>query len=105
MGLVARLFGKPPLEQAFTARLRRLDPLSPSWLLGVAWRFEPKDPMSWPKLFVAGERKSSGVAQPMPMHRSSSAVLEGLLQSGDTAYGLKVGAHADFSPTLPMLKK
>lgn len=90
------------LEQAFKARLRRLDPLSATWILGASWRFEPRDPMSWPQLPVAGERKVADVAQPVAVRGRPTASVEGLLQSGDAAFRQRGAAQADFGPTLPM---
>lgn len=90
------------LERAFKARLRLLDPLSQSWLLGVTWRFDPADPMSWPQLPTVGARKLASAAHSVTVPSRTTAPLEALLQSRDAAFREKGAAHADFSPTLPM---
>lgn len=90
------------LERAFKARLRLLDPLSQSWLLGVTWRFDPADPMSWPQFPGASERKMAGVAHSVTVRSRSTAPLEALLTKRDAAFRQKAAGHAEFSPTLPM---
>lgn len=90
------------LEQAFKARLGRLDPLSHSWVLGVSWRFACQDPMSWPRLPMAGERKRLDAAPSATTCGRPGVSLEALLQKGDAAFQQPLAAHADFSPTLPM---
>jgi hypothetical protein len=93
------------LEAAVKERLHRLDPLSPSWITGVSWRFEPHDRTVWPQLPTlapAGAR----VAPARHADAGRPQSLEGLLRTGDeafmaTAHG-QLAAPADFSPTLPM---
>lgn len=91
------------LEAAFRSRLLRLDPLSSSWISGVSWRFEPKEPDRWPQL-PANARRSPASAQPAAKaSRSGTEALEELLQSGDGAFSAKAGRNGgDFSPTVPM---
>lgn len=93
------------LEQAFKERLRRLDPLSQTWMLGISWRFDPEDPTSWPKLPATNVRKPAGVAESARAPSRSTELLDAFLQSGDQAFRQKIMAHADFSPTLPMARK
>jgi len=88
------------LEAAVKSRLLRLDPLSPSWITGTSWRFEPRNPGSWPQLPAAG--RGNPVADARTVQGSSTAALEKLLQSGDAAFGGNLARSADFSPTLPM---
>lgn len=89
------------LEHAFRTTLRRLDPLSPSWMLGLTWRFEPRNPLTWPQLPTARERKPAPMAQPVTVTANSrKASLDTLLLSGDAAFEHR--APVDFSQTLPM---
>jgi hypothetical protein len=88
------------LEHAFRSTLRRLDPLSPSWMFGITWRFEPKNPLTWPQLPASRERKLAQVAQSVTVTPSRKASLDTLLQSGDVAFEHR--ASGDFMPTLPI---
>jgi hypothetical protein len=93
------------LESAVKERLHRLDPLSPSWITGVSWRFEPQDRTVWPKLpTLSPVSVPAAPARHTDPGRSQS--LEKLLRSGDAAFMTTVhgqlAASADFSPTLPM---
>ncbi|MBK6006610.1 hypothetical protein JJB11_10945 [Ramlibacter ginsenosidimutans] len=94
------------LESAVKGRLNRLDPLSPSWITGVSWRFEPRDRTVWPRLPVPGETSVSITAARHAGSLQSADTQKKLLKSGDdafmpTAHGQLVAAP-DFSPTLPM---
>jgi len=94
------------LESAVKRRLRRLDPLSPSWITAVSWRFEPTNRTVSPEQPGPGE-SSASVAPAADDGRARAALaLERLIQSGDEAFmstvrGELVTATA-FSPTLPM---
>lgn len=92
------------LQEAVRQRLLRLDPLSPSWVAGVSWRFEPDDAGRWPQLPTAGKWNAVAAAPAVPARRST-ANLDKLLQSGDAAYGQRAAANSDFSPTLPMVSR
>lgn len=91
------------LEAAVRGRLERLDPLSPSWIAGVSWRFEPTDRTQWPQLPTAVPGQAA--ARPRA-HRDASprhgttAALHRLLQAGDGAFG--TDGRPDFSATQPM---
>lgn len=70
-------------------------------MLGLTWRFEPKNPLTWPQLPAARERKLSQMAQSVTVTTGSrKASLDTLLQSGDVAFEHRTAA--DFMPTLPM---
>lgn len=94
------------LESAVKSRLERLDPLSPAWITGMSWRFEPKDRTVWPQLPPSG--KSS--ANPIPVHRvdttRSDAAFQNLLRTRDDDFmptaRQDLAVVPDFSPTLPM---
>lgn len=90
------------LEQAFRATLRRLDPLSPTWMLGITWRFEPRNPMSWPQLPTPRQRKLAELAQAVSVSGGAKASRDTLLQSGDAAFRKRSAAPGDFAPTQPM---
>lgn len=89
------------IESAVKAGLRRLDPLSPSWLSGFSWRFEPGDRTSWPQFPQPRPRTAAALASSVMVRKSTDA-LENLLQGGDDAHRHRQTAHGDFSPTLPM---
>lgn len=94
------------LEAAVKERLHRLDPLSPAWITGLSWRFEPQDRSRWPQLPkltpASASSASARGAPPVP----GTAVMQELLQSGDEAFrraGRQLDAASpEFSPTLPM---
>jgi hypothetical protein len=89
------------LEHAFRTTLRRLDPLSPSWMLGITWRFEPRNPLSWPQLPHSGPDRVAQMARSVTVTRASKkASLDTLLQSGDAAFRQR--DSGDFTATLPM---
>ena len=96
------------LESAVRSRLERLDPLSPAWITGVSWRFEPKDRTVCPQLpAAAGSLATAGAANSVrvrPAAHQSIAALEKLLQSGDRQFSAAGRTQADFSPTLPMAR-
>lgn len=87
------------LEAAMKGRLARLDPISPGWVTGLSWRFEPRDPSLWPQLLPTRELADSSQAP-----GSASDGLLKLLEKGDGAFQGGLGATADFSPTLPMAR-
>jgi hypothetical protein len=80
------------IEHAFRVSLRRLDPFSPSWMLGITWRFEPRNPLSWPQF--PSDRLVEATAA------SRKASLGALLQSEHEHF--KHPVSTDFTPTLPM---
>lgn len=86
------------LEHAFRSTLRRLDPLSTQWMLGLTWRFEPTNPLTWPQLPASRTSKLPRMVQSVKVAVASrKASLDTLLQSNDASF-----QHADFTPTLPM---
>jgi hypothetical protein len=94
------------LETAMRARLARLDPLSPSWIAGFSWRFEPADRTGWPQLPVPGRADAGAVRSGRAERPAPANALQELLRSGDEAF-LPAGRAqrrraTDFSPTLPM---
>jgi hypothetical protein len=93
------------LESAVKERLHRLDPLSPSWITGMSWRFEPHDRKVWPQLPTPAPA-STRVAPARPADAGRPQSLEKLLRSGDEVFmgtvHAQLAAPADFSPTLPM---
>ena len=96
------------LEVAVRGRLARLDPLSPSWISGLSWRFDPVDRAQWSHLpaggplnLVSAPRTPAAIPR-KPAARSPKASLEGLLSSGDAAFQGRGDGHLEFSPTLPM---
>jgi hypothetical protein len=94
------------LESAVKGRLQRLDPLSPSWITGVSWRFDPEDRAVWPKLPTPGQSVASlGAARSVDRLRSAMD-RDKLLQSGSEVFlpaaRAQPAAASDFSPTLPM---
>lgn len=89
------------LEHAFRTTLRRLDPLSPSWMLGIAWRFEPRNPKTWPQLPRSGQNRVAQIARSVTVNTpSKNASLDALLHSGDAAFQHR--GSGDFTATLPM---
>jgi hypothetical protein len=89
------------LEHAFRTTLRRLDPLSPSWMLGITWRFEPNNPLTWPQLPPAGQNRRAQMARSATATTASrKALLDTLLLSGDVAFPRR--GSGDFTPTQPM---
>ncbi len=89
------------LEVALRSRLARLDPLSPAWITGLSWRFEPEDCALWPHLPANGPLNSvSTLGRLTP--KSPKVSLDGLLSSGDPAFRDPGQGHLEFSPTLPM---
>jgi hypothetical protein len=84
------------LEHTMLSRLSRLDPMSRTWLAGVSWRFEPREPSRWPKLPAVGQLTASKVAS-QPVQQNTRKDIEALLEQGDGSRPV-----ADFSPTLPM---
>jgi hypothetical protein len=89
------------LEQAFRTTLRRMDPLSPGWVLGITWRFEPKNPLACPQLPALRNGKPEQAAQAAGATTvSRTAFVDTLLQAGEAAFPHR--ASADFSPTQPM---
>lgn len=96
------------LEVAIRGRLARLDPLSPSWISGLSWRFDPVDRAQWLHLPAGGplnlvSTPRSPAATPCdPAVGSPKASLEGMLSSGDAAFRRRGRGHLEFSPTLPM---
>lgn len=90
------------LESAVKARLARLDPLSPSWITGVSWRFEPEDRTLWPQ-FPAAERLVTVPVRPGAAVRGSKGTaFDTLLQSRDEDFRARAAANTGFAPTLPM---
>lgn len=89
------------LEHTVLARLSRLDPLSRTWLAGVSWRFEPEQPLQWPKLPGVGQWTAPRSDSLHPQQDSRKDV-EALLGRGDVAFSRRSSAREDFSPTLPM---
>jgi hypothetical protein len=87
------------LEHAFRTTLRRLDPLSPSWMFGITWRFEPGNPLTWPQLPASRERKAQ-LAKSVTVTSSARASLDMLFQPGDGTFQHRTAG--DFMPTLPM---
>ena len=82
------------LESAVKSSLRRLDPLSPSWVTGMSWRFEPKNRALWPRLPAAAPSREGIGAVPLGT----------LLRSRDEAFMAAAPgvSAADFRPTQPM---
>ncbi len=92
------------LEQAFRTTLRRLDPLSPTWVLGITWRFEPRNPLACPQLATARQARLAQTAEPVSVATASrQASLDTRLQAGDRVF--PQCASIDFSPTQPMLAR
>lgn len=89
------------IESAVKAGLRRLDPLSPSWLSGVSWRFEPGDRTKWPQFPQARPRTAAALASSVTVRKSTDAI-EKMLQAGDDVHRHRRTTHGEFSPTLPM---
>ena len=90
------------LEAAVKSRLERLDPLSPAWITGLSWRFEPKDRARWPQLPHMARSAFVPAAAMGRGGRSAAGALDALLRTGDAAFQHKVAAQLEFSPTLPM---
>jgi hypothetical protein len=89
------------LEHAVRASLLLSDPLSSSWMLGVTWRFEPRNPLAWPDLLSSRQKRMPEVSQSATATAASRKTsLETLIQVGDAAF--EPSASADFRPTLPM---
>jgi hypothetical protein len=94
------------LEAAVKSRLGRLDPLSPSWIIGMSWRFEPEDRTVWPRLPTPGQSSARTNAVRSLGCPAPTVDLRKLLQSGDVAFTFTARAQnasaTEFSPTLPM---
>jgi hypothetical protein len=94
------------LEAAVKSRLGRLDPLSPSWITGMSWRFEPEDRTVWPRLPTPDRSSATTNAVRILGCPPPAAELRKLPQSGDVAFTFTARAQnasaTDFSPTLPM---
>lgn len=88
-------------EHALRVTLRRLDPLSPTWMLGITWRFEPENPLTWPQL-PSAQRRPAEMAPSATPSSASNAHLNALLQPGDATFRHRRAAQSGFSPTLPM---
>lgn len=91
------------LEAAVRGRLERLDPLSPSWIAGVSWRFEPTDRTLWPRLPTPGLHAVRARTPREAARPGATAALHRPLQAGDGAFQAAVAA-TDFSPTQPMAR-
>lgn len=89
------------IELAVKAGLRRLDPLSSSWLSGFSWRFEPSDRTKWPQFPQPRPRTAAALASSVTVRKSTDG-LEKLLPAGDDAHRHKQATQGEFSPTLPM---
>jgi hypothetical protein len=89
------------LEHAVRAHLHLLDPLSSAWMLGLTWRFEPKNPLAWPDFPSSRQKRMSDGSLSVPATAASrKASLESFFQVGNATFELS--ASADFRPTLPM---
>jgi hypothetical protein len=84
------------LQKAIRSKLIRLDPLSPAWLAGISWKFEPHDEDLCPPLPPAHGWQAQAPAPVAPERPRP------LLQ--DDAAGLRAAAaeRADFRPTQPL---
>jgi len=90
------------LETSVGARLARLDPLSPSWVTGISWRFEPADRRLWPQLPAAGPRGTGADRSTAVVRGDSRAAFEWILQSREEDSRARAAANTNFTPTLPM---
>jgi hypothetical protein len=94
------------LESAVQACLQRLDPLSPSWIVGMSWRFEPEDRTVWPNLPIAGKTDANAACERTSDRGQPAVALQGLLRAREEAYFPAAGGQAiranAFSPTLPL---
>ena len=101
------------VQMNVTARITRLDPLSPAWMAGISWKMEAPEDSSCAPLPDAGywQRLISNppAAAPTPVAEAEAAptavraVLDRLLGSGDTAFfDSQQQDRPDFSPTQPM---
>lgn len=88
------------LQKAVQARLIRLDPLAPSWIAGVSWRFEVVDEAPCPELPAAHYWQAAREEKAKPL--GTRALLDALLSSREqNPRGLAEGS-SDFRPTEPM---
>jgi hypothetical protein len=90
------------LETAVTARLARLDPLSPSWIAGISWRFEPAERALWPQLPAVGLLEAGSVRPGAAAGGHTMAAFDRLLEPREEHFLERAPANRDFSPTLPM---
>jgi hypothetical protein len=92
------------LQKAVLARLIRLDPLAPSWMAGISWKFDVVDNGQCPALPPASHWQGLHGVEATPL--VPRALLEGLMGSALGArYGVPADARSDFRPTEPMAER
>lgn len=107
------------IQQAVTARLARLDPLSCDWLAGVSWKFEPADAALCPALpdpgywRAAAPARLAAAAKPERTAPAAAAAkaersaadpreaLKRLLARADDDFAGKRGGQDGFAATQP----
>lgn len=100
------------VQMSVSARITRLDPLSPAWMAGISWKMEAPEDASCAQLPDAGywQRLISNppAAAPTPMAEAEAAptaaraVLDRLFGEDGGVLSRQSRERPDFSPTQPM---
>jgi hypothetical protein len=89
------------LQRAIEGKLRRMDPLSPAWLAGITWKFEPADDRLCPPLPHVGFWQQPANA---PAVEASNDARKGGEQPARPVEPMlpRATPAVDFVPTQPM---
>lgn len=98
------------VQMSVSARITRLDPLSPGWMAGISWKMEAPEDASCAQLPDAGywQRLISNPPAPTPMAEAEAAptaaraVLDRLFGEEAGLLSRQSRERPDFSPTQPM---
>jgi hypothetical protein len=89
------------LQRAIEEKLRRIDPLSPAWLAGITWKFEPADDRLCPQMPNAEYWKAEGASTRPEATNDVASKFEALWRKAEAALP-GAAESADFVPTQPM---